>query len=176
MWIIFSLFSIWLLGAVYVRMCCKKAQHSGHLFYVFLFVLFLRMTPNWTMVELLACRAPRWHKLEKRLSTEITSRLQPHAEFRKSSCHCWETSRSLPWIHKKLFPWGSTANFTLYLPQLSQELAPVAIWVSLDASFRDVTQMATQSYLLLLVCQDCSQVNGSFSFSPSSTTDWFQKR
>lgn len=42
-----------------------------------LLVLFGWMAPNWTMVRAVSLKDPGWHQLEKRLTVDITSRLQP---------------------------------------------------------------------------------------------------
>ncbi|EAW87082.1 hCG1985774 [Homo sapiens] len=123
------------------------------------------------MVELLVCRAPDGINSRRDCPRKSPADFSPKLSSGSPAVTVGKHLGVFLGSIRSSSPKGSTANSTLYLPQLSQELAPVAIWVSLDASFRDVTQMATRSYLLLLVCQDCSQVNGSFSFSPDSTTD-----
>lgn len=89
---------------------------------------------------------------------EMTSRLQPQAEFRAVQLlgNIWKKSSG----EKEALP-QDAAQLLLCQPQLSRELALVAVWVSLDASFHDVIETAARICWLLLASQDCGQVIGS---------------
>lgn len=89
---------------------------------------------------------------------EMTSRLQPQAEFRAVQLlgNIWKKSSG----EKEALP-QDAAQLLLCQPQLSRKLAPVAVWVSLDASFHDVIETAARICWLLLASQDCGRVIGS---------------